>query len=274
MNLRRLRLHMASETSPRAPGRTFRLRAAAWAGPAKRDSLSNTVAVSAVCRHSANTQPWVRAKAQRTKTRRSPGDAGTADVKIGMAKMLKGGVIMDVVDAEQARIVRYPCRLHFKSERCAKRAPKSAARTRLLCCPHGAAPPPARAESDSGNAATRCRAVDERSPPSVRAVPKHKRPRTTPKNQHSWTARPTARATTSKTHAFINTGRGRRRRRRHGARQLASPPTSAPAAASAHVRPADDRGHQEGRDHPRHGQGAHRPLRRGPGPRSRRGRLH
>merc|ERR1712216_1015600 len=29
---------------------------------------------------------------------------GTADVKIGMAKMLKGGVIMDVIDAEQARI--------------------------------------------------------------------------------------------------------------------------------------------------------------------------
>jgi hypothetical protein len=35
---------------------------------------------------------------------------GTADVKIGMAKMLKGGVIMDVIDAEQARIVRYRCR--------------------------------------------------------------------------------------------------------------------------------------------------------------------
>merc|ERR1719267_203092 len=29
---------------------------------------------------------------------------GTADVKIGMAKMLKGGVIMDVVDGQQARI--------------------------------------------------------------------------------------------------------------------------------------------------------------------------
>ncbi len=35
---------------------------------------------------------------------------GTADVKIGMAKMLKGGVIMDVIDAEQARIVRCRCR--------------------------------------------------------------------------------------------------------------------------------------------------------------------
>ena len=29
---------------------------------------------------------------------------GTSNVKIGMAKMLKGGVIMDVVNAEQARI--------------------------------------------------------------------------------------------------------------------------------------------------------------------------
>ena len=35
---------------------------------------------------------------------------GTADVKIGTAKMLKGGVIMDVVDAEQARIVSNQCR--------------------------------------------------------------------------------------------------------------------------------------------------------------------
>ena len=34
---------------------------------------------------------------------------GTADVKIGMAKMLKGGVIMDVIDAEQARIVSCQC---------------------------------------------------------------------------------------------------------------------------------------------------------------------
>ena len=31
---------------------------------------------------------------------------GTATVKIGMAKMLKGGVIMDVVTPEQARIAR------------------------------------------------------------------------------------------------------------------------------------------------------------------------
>ena len=46
---------------------------------------------------------------------------GTADVKIGMAKMLKGGVIMDVIDAEQARIVRYRCRIHFNLFCCAKR---------------------------------------------------------------------------------------------------------------------------------------------------------
>ncbi|POX95330.1 pyridoxal 5'-phosphate synthase lyase subunit PdxS, partial [Mycobacterium kansasii] len=32
------------------------------------------------------------------------GQAGTARVKRGMAEMLKGGVIMDVVTAEQARI--------------------------------------------------------------------------------------------------------------------------------------------------------------------------
>jgi len=46
---------------------------------------------------------------------------GTADVKIGMAKMLKGGVIMDVIDAEQARIVRYRCRIHFNLFCCVKR---------------------------------------------------------------------------------------------------------------------------------------------------------
>jgi pyridoxal 5'-phosphate synthase pdxS subunit len=32
------------------------------------------------------------------------GEVGTDRVKRGMAEMLKGGVIMDVVDAEQARI--------------------------------------------------------------------------------------------------------------------------------------------------------------------------
>ena len=46
---------------------------------------------------------------------------GTADVKIGMAKMLKGGVIMDVIDAEQARIVRNRCRIHFNLFCCVKR---------------------------------------------------------------------------------------------------------------------------------------------------------
>src|SRR4028119_1745858 len=34
----------------------------------------------------------------------TPGEVGTDRVKRGMAEMLKGGVIMDVVDAEQARI--------------------------------------------------------------------------------------------------------------------------------------------------------------------------
>ena len=76
----------------------------------------------------------------------APKATGTADVKIGMAKMLKGGVIMDVVDAEQARIVRYPCRLHFKSERCAKRAPKSrcAKRACRAVVMDSSAPPSAR----------------------------------------------------------------------------------------------------------------------------------
>ena len=50
---------------------------------------------------------------------------GTADVKIGMAKMLKGGVIMDVIDAEQARIVRYRCRTTFNLFCCAKRASRA-----------------------------------------------------------------------------------------------------------------------------------------------------
>ena len=39
-------------------------------------------------------------------------------------------------------------------------------------------------------------------------------------------------------------------------------------------RPGDDQGHPGGRDDPRHGQGAHRPLRRGAGARGARGRLH
>lgn len=36
------------------------------------------------------------------------GQTGTARVKRGMAEMLKGGVIMDVVTAEQARIAEGP----------------------------------------------------------------------------------------------------------------------------------------------------------------------
>ena len=37
---------------------------------------------------------------------------GTARVKRGMAEMLKGGVIMDVVDSEQAKIDRKSTRLN------------------------------------------------------------------------------------------------------------------------------------------------------------------
>ena len=41
-----------------------------------------------------------------------------------------------------------------------------------------------------------------------------------------------------------------------------------------HVRPRDDRGDHASRDHPRHGEGAHRPLRRGEDTRGHRHRLH
>ena len=51
---------------------------------------------------------------------------GTANVKIGMAKMLKGGVIMDVVTPEQARIARSPASLKLKRF-AAPRAPPSRA---------------------------------------------------------------------------------------------------------------------------------------------------
>jgi pyridoxal 5'-phosphate synthase pdxS subunit len=81
-----------------------------------------------------------------------------------MAKMLKGGVIMDVVDAEQARIVRYPCRLHFKSERCAKRAPKSRCANALAVLLWTTARRRrARAESESAKDAPRLIEPSERS---------------------------------------------------------------------------------------------------------------
>ena len=67
--------------------------------------------------------------------------------------------------------------------------------------------------------------------------------------------------------------RGRRRRRRHGARAR---PGRHPQGRRRrpHVRPRDDqRDHGRG-DHPGHGQGPDRPLRRGPGPRGARRRLH
>ena len=41
---------------------------------------------------------------QRTNGKGGDGSIGTFSVKSGLAQMLKGGVIMDVVNAEQARI--------------------------------------------------------------------------------------------------------------------------------------------------------------------------
>ena len=60
--------------------------------------------------------------------------------------------------------------------------------------------------------------------------------------------------------------RGRRRHRRHGPRAgaLRHPPRR---RRGPHERSRDDRGHQGRRHHPGHGQGPHRPLRRGPDPR-------
>ena len=81
---------------------------------------------------------------------------GTADVKIGMAKMLKGGVIMDVVDAEQARIVSYQCR------------PQTTRALRKNALPELGRPTArrrrARAESERGIAAPRRTKPSERSP--------------------------------------------------------------------------------------------------------------
>ena len=90
---------------------------------------------------------------------------GTADVKIGMAKMLKGGVIMDVVDAEQARIVSNQCR------------PQTTRALRKNALPELGRPTArrrrARAESEHRDAAPRRRAIDEWSAPSMRRSATH-----------------------------------------------------------------------------------------------------
>ena len=90
---------------------------------------------------------------------------GTADVKIGMAKMLKGGVIMDVIDAEQARIVSYQCRT--LSNVCAAR---NASRELLGGT---ARPRRARAESERRDAAPRRATPAGRSAPSMRRSAAH-----------------------------------------------------------------------------------------------------
>ena len=81
---------------------------------------------------------------------------GTADVKIGMAKMLKGGVIMDVVDAEQARIVSNQCRPQT-TRALRKNALAELGRPT-------ARPRRARTESERGIAAPRRTKPSERSP--------------------------------------------------------------------------------------------------------------
>ena len=88
---------------------------------------------------------------------------GTADVKIGMAKMLKGGVIMDVIDAEQARIVRYRCRTLANLCAAFYQLPELLGRT--------ARRRRARAESESVKDAPRLTNPSERSAPSMRACP-------------------------------------------------------------------------------------------------------
>ena len=67
--------------------------------------------------------------------------------------------------------------------------------------------------------------------------------------------------------------RGCRRGRRHGARTR---PGRHPRGRwrRSHERPIDDRGDHGRGDDPGHGEGPHRPLRRGPGPRGARRRLH
>ena len=100
---------------------------------------------------------------------------GTADVKIGMAKMLKGGVIMDVIDAEQARIVRYRCRT--LATICAASYPLPGLLGRT------ARPRRARAESERRDAAPRRATPAGRSAPSISAGPRRTRRQKTPQTQ-------------------------------------------------------------------------------------------
>ena len=100
---------------------------------------------------------------------------GTADVKIGMAKMLKGGVIMDVVDAEQARIVSYQCR------------PQTTRALRKNALPgvlwRTARPRRARAESERQDAAPRLATPRPGGPRHRCAGPRRTRLQKTPQTQ-------------------------------------------------------------------------------------------
>ena len=100
---------------------------------------------------------------------------GTADVKIGMAKMLKGGVIMDVIDAEQARIVRYRCRTLPNSCAARNALPELWGRT--------ARRRRARAESERRGDAPRRPTPAGRSAPSISADPRRTRLQKTPQTQ-------------------------------------------------------------------------------------------
>ncbi|KMV13681.1 hypothetical protein ACT17_33970, partial [Mycolicibacterium conceptionense] len=51
-----------------------------------------------------NGKQWIVMQSNNQPGRPSPTHVGTARVKRGMAEMLKGGVIMDVVTPEQAKI--------------------------------------------------------------------------------------------------------------------------------------------------------------------------
>ena len=83
-------------------------------------------------------------------------DKSTYKAKVGLAEMLKGGVIMDVVDAEQARIVSNQCRPQttraLRKNALAELGRPTARRRR------------ARAESESAKDAPRRTKPSERSP--------------------------------------------------------------------------------------------------------------
>ena len=132
----------------------------------------------------------------KNKTSRQAHTTGTADVKIGMAKMLKGGVIMDVVDAEQARIVSNQCRPHT-TRALRKNALAELASARGAVCRWQLG---VIAERVLNQTAETPRHAESRAAGPRRATPHDKPSERRPAN------------------AITHAGRGRRRRRQHGAR--------------------------------------------------------